>query len=147
MRGGFLHNQMLIAPVKAAFDVCGAQTTEEVWLRAKSCEGFVDLVAEYQNLRIAVEAELTPLRIPRDIVKAVAIGADELWLIVPNAAVRRTAHQRLRRHYPDQWPGRVRTMTPPQAIQHIRKMAEMPSQTEAKVEFPTRSPRKTRRNA
>jgi len=83
MRGGFLHNQALVAPIERAFRALGAMTRREVPDGPGRQAGYIDLVAHVGTRRIAVEVELSARRVQRDLVKAQRFGADELWIVVP----------------------------------------------------------------
>ena len=83
MRGGYLHNHLLVRPVEEAFRVHGVRTRREVHAVTEAGQGFIDLVAERDGQIVAVEAELTPRRIQYDVSKAASVGASELWIIVP----------------------------------------------------------------
>lgn len=83
MRGGYLHNNFLIRPVEGASRFHGARTHREVHVITLAGPGFIDLVAEWEDRIVAVEAELTPRRVRHDVAKAAAVGASELWIIVP----------------------------------------------------------------
>lgn len=105
MRGGFIHNDVLIARLLRSFEVAGWSCDTEVPVRMGESLGFIDLVAESVGYCIAVEAEMSARRIDRDLRKAQAIHAAELWIVTPNAlvagAVRRTLHRMDVRLAPD----------------------------------------------
>jgi hypothetical protein len=94
MRGGWLHNQALIAPLEAWFRSRGALVYREFRVRRGTCLGFIDLFATFGSLRIACEAELSPARVPVDIAKAEAVQADLLLILVPTPAVARAIRQK-----------------------------------------------------
>lgn len=97
MRGGFIHNDVLVNRLLQAFEVEGWSCDTEMPVRMGEAFGFIDLVAEMDGYCIAVEAELSAKRIDRDLQKAQALHAAELWIVTPNArvvgAVRRTLHR------------------------------------------------------
>lgn len=99
MRGDHLHNRVLIGQLERMLRRSGARTQCEAPTRTSAGTGFIDLLAQRDGLCLAVEAELTARRIPNDVAKAAACGADELWILVPNAraseAVRRALDRRV----------------------------------------------------
>ena len=97
MRGGFIHNDVLVNRLLRSFEVEGWSCDTEVPVRMGETIGFIDLVVERDGYCIAVEAELSARRIDRDLQKAQAIRAAELWIVTPHArvsgAVRRAFHR------------------------------------------------------
>ena len=93
MRGGFLHNHVLVQRLAQAFRTAGAGVLLEQPVRTGRNGGYVDLLASWPERLIAVEAECRPDRVPHDLVKARDLQADHLWLVAPNvpakAALRR----------------------------------------------------------
>ena len=88
MRGGFIHNHVLIARLDAALRAVGATTHFEYPTAPVSPRGFVDIYATLGNLRLVCEAELRASRVGVAVSKARDLRADYLLLVVPN---RRTA--------------------------------------------------------
>lgn len=98
MRGGYLHNCVLLDPIEAHFLALGAATRREWTIRVGERTCFIDLMVELvDSRRIACEAELTADRIVRDIEKAVAAGASLLLIVVPSTKVARAARQAARK--------------------------------------------------
>lgn len=97
MRGGRIHNDVLIAPLLRSFEAAGWTGDTEVPVRMGETIRFIDLVAERDGCCIAVEAEMSGRRIDRDLEKAQAIHAAELWIVTPNARVAGAARRTLRR--------------------------------------------------
>lgn len=97
MRGGFIHNEVLIARFLRSFEEEGWSCDTEVPVRMGDGLGFIDLLAEFDGYCIAIEVEMSAKRIDRDLQKAIAIHAAELWIVTPNTrvagAVRRTLHR------------------------------------------------------
>lgn len=83
IRGGHLHNEVLIRPLNECALDGGARTSLEYSVRVGTRTLFIDLVVIIGLYRIAVEAELTPKRVQNDIEKATAFGAHELWIVTP----------------------------------------------------------------
>ena len=97
MRGGLLHNQVLLRPIEDLVVCRGATVRREAPTRPGRQAGFVDLFITYRSFRIACEAELTSARVNNDLQKAVALCADMLLIVVPTARVARAARAKLRR--------------------------------------------------
>jgi len=96
MRGGFLHNTALLNPIEAYLRRRGAQTCREYPVQNSITRGAIDLVATWNDAVIAIEAELTPDRVVRDVHKAHAIEADLLVIVVPTRRVAAAVIRRLR---------------------------------------------------
>ncbi len=97
MRGGFLHNQILIAPIETHFFKLGAQVHREYPVTIGSNMSFVDLFVVYNSSRIVCEAELTADRVLNDLDKAAALQASILLIVTPNWLVARAAERRVNR--------------------------------------------------
>jgi len=97
MRGGFVHNCILLQALAGEIISVGGQVTFEVAVRVTGGVGFIDLVAQHVGRCIAVEAEMSSRRIGGDIAKAAALGADALWVVVPNSRVARAVRRQLLR--------------------------------------------------
>lgn len=95
MRGSYLHNRILIEMLYLRFLEAGADAQREVPVRVGSALGFVDLLVEFGDFRIVVEAECSARRISADLAKAMAVDSDELWIVVPNLKVRNSVLRRL----------------------------------------------------
>lgn len=95
MRGGFLHNQIILDPLERAFRGVGALVRREMMVRLNSRIGYVDLFAELGGRMFAIEAELSVHRIATDLIKGMALTADELWIVVPHRRAARCVERRL----------------------------------------------------
>ncbi len=95
MRGSYLHNDVLIDPLDEAFRSFGATTRRESYVNNGSVVGAVDLLVEQPHVRIAIEAELSSKRVGRDLRKAAAVRADELWIVVPTVRLVRSVRRKL----------------------------------------------------
>ena len=96
MRGGRLHRYILQSAV-THLSRRGFTARWEVWVRGESFAGFADLTALTPQGLLVVEAELSARRIGGDLTKARLLHATFLWILVPNAAVRRAVHRALDR--------------------------------------------------
>ncbi len=97
MRGGFIHNVILITALAELFELEGWRVDTEVPIRVGTTIRFVDLVAEREGYCIAVEAECSPKRIEGDLDKARALGAQELWIVTPNTRIAAGVRRKLDR--------------------------------------------------
>ena len=95
MRGGYLHNMLLIGSVQEECARRGIKTATEVKVSDGNRTGYIDLVMEVDGYRIAVEAELTSKRIEKDVWKAIVAGMDELWILTPNKRAEKSIRRRL----------------------------------------------------
>lgn len=118
MRGGFLHNELLISGLDKVFRDHGAQTRHEV----QTPSGFIDLVVMLRSGALAVEAELSLKRVQNDLKKALELPAASLWIVVPNGRLARSAKTRLRTISPSFTKLQVHVLTFPQAIRLAVKM-------------------------
>ncbi|MBL8745375.1 MAG: hypothetical protein JNK58_03360 [Phycisphaerae bacterium] len=87
MRGGFLHNKVLLAPILEHFFSRGAVVREEFPVVVGTVRRAVDLWILEGSVRIAIEAELTPRRAITALDKAVAAAATHLLIVTPTGAV------------------------------------------------------------
>ena len=94
-----MHNDLMLAPLARAFDQEDWNTESEVPIRIGEAIAFVDLVADRAGYCIAVEVECSAARIERDLVKAQALHADELWIVTPNVGVARRVRRKLGRMF------------------------------------------------
>ena len=77
MRGGYLHNQVLIGTLQRDAKALGCETQLEVPVQVQDSVWFIDLVVRSGSVLIAVEAELSARRVVRDLLKARAL--QRLW--------------------------------------------------------------------
>jgi len=80
---GFVHEELLIKPLEREFGEMGARTQRGALVRTGRSIGFVDLFAEIGSKRFVIEAERSARRVDRDLLKAMSLAADELWIVVP----------------------------------------------------------------
>jgi hypothetical protein len=121
MRGGYVHNNVLIGPVEEHFRRLGATVRREYPVRlAGGSPSFVDLFVELGGHRVACEAELTSRRVAGDFAKAAALKATWLLIVTPTgkvAEMSRRQVQRLRLRLPG---GRVSILPLGPALQQAR---------------------------
>ena len=97
MRGGFLHNKIMAAQLDREFRRFGCHTRNEVHVVWNGGSGFIDLVGEHGGLVVAIEIERTTHRVHRDLLKAAAIQATELWIVGPDQHICRSFERTLQR--------------------------------------------------
>ena len=97
MRGGFLHNHILLDPIEEHFHQLGAHTRREFPIGPGACHGFVDLWIHCGEHTIACEAELTPDRVAGDLRKAQVLQASLLLIVVPHRRTAQAVTRRFRR--------------------------------------------------
>ena len=111
MRGGFLHNTLLVAGIETMLWPIATSIIREFPVRLPGdAVGAIDLFAIIGAHRIAVEVELTADRVPGDMAKAHSANANELLLIAPNAVARGALQRRVRR---------LTARTPPRLSVHV----------------------------
>ena len=127
MRGGYLHNVILLRPLEAYFLGLGALVEREYPTGPGRKAGFVDLFVRYLSWRIACEVELTADRVLNDANKAALVRADLLVIVVPDWHVTRVAKRRLgsvdypsRKNGPEIW-----VLPPGPALKRLRKRCQL----------------------
>ena len=97
MRGGFLHNHVLLDPVERYFRGLGADVQREYPVAFGKTKAFVDLFIRYRRERIVCEAELSSDRARKDLAKAIELRATFLLIVVPDWPMARAVKRRLSR--------------------------------------------------
>jgi hypothetical protein len=101
MPRGFSHDHVLLHTVARALAPFASRVRREVKVQGPGFTGFADLVAVIDGKLLVVEAELTAKRVGRDVLKAHLLGADFLWIVVPNTKVRQAVQRQLRKVPPE----------------------------------------------
>lgn len=96
-RGGYEHQDLLIEGLEKSFKVIGGKTGREAFIRKGVTVGFADLLVEIKSKRIVIEAERSARRISADLLKAMVLEADELWIVVPTGRELHAVHRKLLR--------------------------------------------------
>ena len=96
MRGGHLHERLLLDPLEKAFQRYGATVTRQARSRPGPGGGYVDLLVVWGRNCLAVEVETTPRRVGNDLKKAADLGA-WLWVVVSNRTVAAGVRRHLKR--------------------------------------------------
>lgn len=120
MRGGRLHNEIIIDPLDHAFREIGASVRREMFVRIGADTAYADLVAELGGWRFVVEAELSARRVANDLLKGMALDADELWIVVPDRRIAGCVERRLAALAVRRNQGGLFVLTLGQALQRVR---------------------------
>ena len=131
MRGGYVHNRVLLDPIAERASQLGVQVDREIAICAGGKVFYGDLLIHGCSKRILVEAELSSKRIPNDLVKAAAFGACELWLVVPNPRVARSVRQKLLRESIGPGTSGLFILLFSQAVQRLEEFSELISGSNA----------------
>ena len=126
MRGGYIHNHVLLDPIEQKARRLGASVDREAAIRVAGRVLYGDLLIRDGSRRILVEAELSSRRIPKDLAKASALGPCDLWIVVPNPRVARSVRRKLSRHGIKSEPG-LFILLLPEALQRLEKLIELNS--------------------
>ena len=134
MRGGYIHNHVLIDLVAQEAMRLGAQIDCEVAIEVGEKIMYGDLLIQNGLQRILVEAEMSSKRIANDLAKAAALDVCELWILVPNPKVAQSVKRRLSKQS-------IKLVTPglfilllSQALQRLAKFSELNSQAKVITE-------------
>jgi hypothetical protein len=95
MDGGMIH-EFMVSSMKKAFRETGVDVSLQAPTRSGRWPSYIDLLAHTAPRPLAVEVELSSRRVPNDIQKARAVGAD-LWIVVANQRVARAVRRQLKR--------------------------------------------------
>ena len=126
MRGGYVHNHILLDPIEKEALRFGAQVDREVAIRVDGRVLYGDLLILGGSKRILIEAELSPKRILNDVAKAAALGLCELWVVVPNPRVARSVRRRVLKQSVELG-ARLFVLLLPQALQRLEEILELNS--------------------
>lgn len=96
MRGKFLHNEVIIAPLLLTLTALGYPVSVEHPVRSGQRPRCVDLFFVMRGKRIVIEAECSCARVASDLAKARKLSADLLLIIVPHARLRSRARAGLK---------------------------------------------------
>ena len=119
MRGGYIHNRVLLDPIDQKAWSLGARVDREVAIRVDKRVLYGDLLIRGSSKRILVEAELSSKRILNDLAKAAALGACELWVVVSNPRVARSFRQKLLQLSIEPGTAGLFILSLPQALQRL----------------------------
>ena len=132
MRGGYVHNCVLLAPIEQKARRRGVAVDREAAIRVGDRVLYGDLLIRDGSRRILVEAELSSRRVPNDLAKAAALEACDLWVVVPNSRVSGSVHRKLAQHGIRSGPG-LFVLSLPQALQRLEEMIELNSRSNGKM--------------
>jgi len=121
MRGGFLHNNVLVRGLCAQCGRIGARAEIEVPVRCGQRTRFIDVVVRNESEVIALEVECDARRIEWDVEKAMAFGADEFWIVVPDAHLACRVRRQVDKYQQSTEAGVICVLTYGQALERLRK--------------------------
>lgn len=96
MRGGAIHNRVMVERLARVLREAGTEVVLEAPVEVGPSPRCIDLLATCGSARLAIEVELTPRRVLADIEKARLAGAATLLIVTPTASVARRARRALR---------------------------------------------------
>ena len=132
MRGGYVHNHVLLDPIEQKARRLGAAVEREAAIRVGGRVLYGDLFIRNGSRQILVEAELSSRRVPNDLAKAAALGACDLWIVVPNPKVAGSVHRKLSRHG-TQPRSTLLVLSLPQALQRLGELNELISGSNVEI--------------
>ncbi len=138
MRGGFIHNQVLLDPIAQNASQLGFHVDREVPIAVGERVLYGDLLIQRHSQLVLVEAELSSKRIANDLLKAEASGACELWLVVPNPKVARSVRRTLSRQPFKPSTFGLFVFLLPLALQRLREFSELISESNLETEKKSR---------
>ena len=138
MRGGYIHNRVLLDPIAQNASQLGFRIDREVPIAVGERVLYGDLLIQRHSQLVLVEAELSSKRIANDLVKAVASGACELWLVVPNPRVARSVRRKLLQQTIKRGTSGLFVLLLPQALQRLEEFSELISESNAGTEKKSR---------
>ena len=127
MKGGFVHNRVLLLPIAKSAMEFGAGVEIEVPIRAGKQILFGDLLIRHGDWSVLVEAEMSSRRIASDVEKARSLNVTELWIVVPNPRVRRSTQRSLLRQWMNGKSLDVSILLLSQALQRLRDLFDLSS--------------------
>jgi uncharacterized glyoxalase superfamily metalloenzyme YdcJ len=125
VRGGYVHNHVLLDPIERKARQLGAVVDREAAITAGGRVLYGDLLIRNGSRQVLVEVEMSSRRVPNDLAKAMAQAAC-LWIVVPNARVAESVRRKLSRHETQPQP-RLFVLSLPQALQRLEAMIELNS--------------------
>lgn len=91
MRGGLVHNRVIAGRLERLLRLGGASVEREFPVEPGAHPRCLDLLATLGDVRLGIEIELTPRRVPADIKKAQLAGVPTLLIVTPTASSARAA--------------------------------------------------------
>jgi hypothetical protein len=136
MRGGHLHSEVLAEGIQTALERLGVRVSTEYRVCTGRIAGAVDLYADRDGIRVAIEIELGIRRVLQDVRKAEALGVDTLVIVTPTPKVAALALRQVR----TQTQSRVRVHVLPfgRALAFLSQVFSVDSQQDTKSESGSR---------
>ena len=125
MSRGYVHDYVLLNPIEQKALQLGATVDCEAAIRVGGRVSYGDLLIQVGSSKwILVEAELSSRRVLNDLAKAAALGACELWVVVPNPTVAKSVYRKLSQHDTQPRFSRLFVLLLPQALQRLAELFE-----------------------
>ena len=134
MRGGYIHNRVLLDHIVKKASQFGATVCREASIEIGEKVRFGDLLIQMGSQKILVEAEMSSKRIENDLAKAAALDVCELWLVAPNPRVVRSIRRKLSQMSIMQGIPGLFILLLPQALQRLEHLFELISFPNAETE-------------
>ena len=134
MRGGYIHNRVLLDPIAQNALQLGFLIDREVPIAVGERVLYGDLLIQRHSQLILVEVELSSKRIANDLLKAEALGACELWLVIPNPKVARSVRRFLSRQPFKSGTCDLFVLLLPKVLQRLREFSELISGSNVETE-------------
>lgn len=130
MRGGHVHNRVLLGPVEqVASNLPDVQVEPEAAIEVGNQTLYADLLITIGSKRILIEAEMSARRIEKDLEKAIAFEQCELWIVVPDPKVRKSVQRKLAAQPKPDKRLSVLVLFFSQAIERVRELSDLNSRT------------------
>lgn len=97
MKGGYIHERLLLDTIERLFKGQGAEVERQVATLKGRRTRYADLIVRAGTHRLIVEAETSSRRIKGDLQKANEVSATYLWIVVANRKVADSVRKRLRK--------------------------------------------------
>ncbi len=132
MKGGFVHNEVLLGPFMQYFQYLSATVYREYPVGPGTQGGFIDGFVLHGSVRIAFEAELSPDRVLRDVEKARQLKAHYLFIIVPESHIERRVKRKLAQRPAELGPPEICVLPLGQMLQRISEL--FPNKSDVKYQ-------------
>ena len=139
MRGGFIHNLILVDHIAKKASLFGASLDREASIKIGEKILFGDLLIEIGSQKILVDAEMSSKRIANDLLKGAAFEVTELWIVVPNPRVARSVRQKLSQMSIMPRRNGLFVFSLPQALQRFEHLIELISLPNVEMEMKRKS--------
>ena len=135
MRGGYIHNRVLVESIAQKALQLGALVDCEVSIEVGEHVLYGDLLFQYGSQRVLVEVEMSSKRIRNDLAKAAALEVNELWIVVPNPTVVKSVRRTLLQQLVSQGMSGIFIFLLPQALQRLDEFSKLNSMVKEGTEI------------